>query len=44
MNEQEKTCNNCKFNKGWHDPDPCMSCAFLANDRNNWEPEEEAKE
>ena len=30
-----KTCNNCKYSNGWHDPDPCMTCRFL------WEPMEE---
>lgn len=35
-----RTCNNCKYSKGWHDPDPCNTCRFLADDRNNWEPME----
>lgn len=33
-----KTCDNCKYNTGFRYPDPCMSCEFLADNRNNWEP------
>ena len=37
----EKTCSNCKYCTGWHYPDPCAECAFLADNRDKWEPKDE---